>query len=139
MPISLSEFCKNNNLAKSSVYRKCQAIGIKAVNGLTEEDCDRLKREFGVGAMILRPSTSIDVPTVGVAPSIASDLSHIDAARKKAAALTGESAERLQEFLDGYAQHRVMGAIASIDAQVAALEGKALNNALGKLGSGNAA
>lgn len=139
MSVSLSEFCKNNNLAKSSVYRKCQSLGINAANGLTDEDCDRLKREFGVGAMILRPSTSIDIPNVGAAPSIASDLSHVDAARQQAAALTGASAERLQEFLDGYAQHRVMGAIASIDAQVAAFEGKALNNALGKLAGGNAA
>ncbi len=139
MAISLSEFCKTNDLPKTSVYRKCQALGINAANGLTDDDCDKLKREFGVGAIVLRHGGAIDLPGVNSAPTVAGDLSNLEATQKQAAALAGASAEQLQSFLDGYATHRVMGAIASIDAQVAALEGKALNNALGKLGGGNSA
>ena len=46
--ISLHGFCRNHDLAKSSVYDRCKEIGIATSDGLSPDDCDRLCREFNV-------------------------------------------------------------------------------------------
>jgi hypothetical protein len=48
MAISLHGFCRDHNLPKSTVYRKCQELGIDTSEGLTSEDCDCLRVEFGI-------------------------------------------------------------------------------------------
>lgn len=48
MNISLSQFCRDNDLPKTSVYRKCQDLGIETANGFTSEVCDLLLREFDI-------------------------------------------------------------------------------------------
>lgn len=50
MNISLSQFARDLNLAKATVFRKCQELNIPTSNGLTPEDCDRLRREFPTAA-----------------------------------------------------------------------------------------
>jgi hypothetical protein len=44
--ISLSSFCKEYDLAKSTVYKRAQALRINVSEGLSLEDCDRLLVEF---------------------------------------------------------------------------------------------
>jgi len=46
MNISLSKFCKDNDLPKSSVYRRCQELKIPTADGLASGDADRLLIEF---------------------------------------------------------------------------------------------
>jgi len=46
--ISLTGFCRTYDLAKSSVFDRCQEIGIATSNGLTPAECDRLRHEFNV-------------------------------------------------------------------------------------------
>jgi len=46
MNISLSKFCKDNDLPKSSVYRRCQELKIPTADGLASDDADRLLIEF---------------------------------------------------------------------------------------------
>lgn len=45
---SLHSFCKENNLAKSTVHRKAQELKIDTSKGLSVEDCDRLLDVFGI-------------------------------------------------------------------------------------------
>lgn len=47
MKVSLHAFCKEHGLAKSSVHRKAQELGIITADGLSAGDCDRLLVEFG--------------------------------------------------------------------------------------------
>jgi len=46
MNTSLSKFCKDHALPKSSVYRRCQELGFETSDGLTPEAYDRLLYEF---------------------------------------------------------------------------------------------
>ncbi len=46
MNISLTKFCKDYALSKSTVYRRCQELGIETTRGLSTEDCARLLHEF---------------------------------------------------------------------------------------------
>ena len=54
MNTSLSKFCKDHDLPKSSVYRRCQELGFDTSDGLTPDVCDRLQHEFDVATA---PST----------------------------------------------------------------------------------
>ena len=54
MNTSLSKFCKDHDLPKSSVYRRCQELGFDTSDGLTPAVCDRLLHEFDV---VTAPST----------------------------------------------------------------------------------
>lgn len=45
---ALSQFCRDYGLPKTSVYRKCQELGISTTDGLSPEVCDRLRHEFDV-------------------------------------------------------------------------------------------
>lgn len=46
MNISLTKFCKDHDLPKSSVYRRCQELNISTADGLAAGDADRLLHEF---------------------------------------------------------------------------------------------
>lgn len=46
MNTSLTRFCKDNNLAKTTVYRRCQEMSIDTSQGLTPEAVEQLKHEF---------------------------------------------------------------------------------------------
>ncbi len=46
MNISLTKFCKDHDLPKSSVYRRCQELNISTADGLEAGDADRLLNEF---------------------------------------------------------------------------------------------
>jgi hypothetical protein len=48
MNTSLSKFCKDHDLPKSSVYRRAQELNIDTSDGLSPEACDRLLHEFDV-------------------------------------------------------------------------------------------
>ncbi|MBI4739879.1 hypothetical protein HY772_10205 [Candidatus Woesearchaeota archaeon] len=44
--LSLHAFCRDNGLAKSTVYERCKLLGISTSEGLSVDDCNRLCREF---------------------------------------------------------------------------------------------
>ncbi len=46
MNTSLTKFCKDNGLPKSSVYNRCQELGIPTIHGLNDEAIATLTREF---------------------------------------------------------------------------------------------
>ena len=50
--ISLSKFCKDTGLPKSSVYVRCQELGFSVGNGLTPEMLTTLENEFDVKAPV---------------------------------------------------------------------------------------
>lgn len=52
MNISLTKFCKDHELPKSSVYRRCQELNFDTSDGLTPEQCDRLLLEFDVAPVV---------------------------------------------------------------------------------------
>ena len=67
MNTSLTKFCKDYGLSKSTVYRRCQELGLDTSDGLSPEACDRLMHEFDV---VLEPleaaSVAVEKPTVTV-------------------------------------------------------------------------
>ncbi|HEY9631727.1 MAG TPA: hypothetical protein V6C84_30920 [Coleofasciculaceae cyanobacterium] len=46
--LSLHAFCRDNGLAKSTVYERCKSLEISTSDGLSSDDCARLCREFNV-------------------------------------------------------------------------------------------
>jgi len=46
MNISLTKFCKDHALPKSTVYRRCGELNIDTSDGVSPADCDRLLHEF---------------------------------------------------------------------------------------------
>lgn len=145
---SLSEFSKQSGIAKTTLYRRGKELGISFTKegGLTADEKDRLANACGVspaaaqGAITLRPTGGIDLPEVNPCPNVFGDYSHTTLVQEQAAQIQEVSTDRLQQFLSAYTQHRVLGAIAQIDAQVDAIQATAINAALGKLnGGGNAA
>jgi len=48
--ISLTKFSKDNNLAKATVYRRCQELGIDTSAGLNDEAIAQLRVEFDLDA-----------------------------------------------------------------------------------------
>jgi hypothetical protein len=62
MNVSLSKFCKDRNLAKTSVYRRCEELRISTSDGLTPEAVKQLEHEFGAVAPSAGNSTvSVEV------------------------------------------------------------------------------
>ncbi len=57
MNVSLTKFCKDYDLPKSSVYRRCQELGIDTANGLSPDAVAQLRHEFGVTAPVEEPAT----------------------------------------------------------------------------------
>lgn len=48
MNTSLTKFCRDHDLPKSSVYRRAQELNIDTSDGLAPDDCDRLLHEFNI-------------------------------------------------------------------------------------------
>jgi len=63
MNISLTQFCRNHNLSKTSVYRRCQQLGIPTSDGLTPESVCRLLDEFDRAVEPVSPTTTTVVET----------------------------------------------------------------------------
>jgi hypothetical protein len=62
MNTSLTRFCKDRNLPKSSVYRRCIELGINVANGLDQEAVVQLEQEFNFQASAKVPIyTSVEV------------------------------------------------------------------------------
>lgn len=59
--ISLSSFCKEYDLPKSSVYKRCQALSINVSEGLRLQDCDRLLLEFGLAPAPEAPAIAPEI------------------------------------------------------------------------------
>ncbi|PZV06356.1 MAG: hypothetical protein DCF22_24055 [Leptolyngbya sp.] len=61
MNISLTKFCKDNDLPKSSVYRRCQELNISTADGLEAGDADRLLHEFDCISPVEEPAVTATV------------------------------------------------------------------------------
>lgn len=62
MNTSLTKFCKDYDLPKSSVYRRCQELNIDTTSGLADADCAVLLKEFDKTPIpALPPASSITV------------------------------------------------------------------------------
>lgn len=48
MNTSLTKFCKDTGLAKTTVYRRCQELQLDVSGGLTPAMCDCLRHEFDI-------------------------------------------------------------------------------------------
>lgn len=70
MKISLHSFCKDNELPKASVHRKCQELKIDTSEGLSKEDCDRLLVEFGKKAVIEGKPEDISTTAGDIVPVV---------------------------------------------------------------------
>ncbi|MGG6297832.1 hypothetical protein ACQ4M4_25850 [Leptolyngbya sp. AN02str] len=57
--ISLTKFSKDNNLAKATVYRRCQELGIDTSAGLSDEAIATLTHEFDL--MPVSPTSPVTV------------------------------------------------------------------------------
>jgi len=71
MNTSLSQFCRDTDLAKSSVHSRCKTLGFDTTNGLTAAMVSRLEAEFNVRiaptvAPIVAPSVAPTVETAAV-------------------------------------------------------------------------
>ncbi len=65
MNISLTQFCKGHDLFKTSVYRRCQQLGIPTSDGLTPESVSRLLDEFDRAIEPVSPTTTTTVVETG--------------------------------------------------------------------------
>jgi hypothetical protein len=153
--ISLSQFSKRAGVGKSTVYNDCRRLGFDTSQGLTDEAVDALLSLYGMtdlpetqgstndsdngkpepaGAMVLSKGRSLpSIPGQFAAPEIIVDLDDLHSTSQRGAALANASADQIGSFLAQYASLRVDQSIARIDAQIDVLEGKALNQAVGKL------
>ncbi len=48
MKTSLTKFCKDYSLAKTTVFNRCKELGIDTSEGVSPGDCDRLLHEFDI-------------------------------------------------------------------------------------------
>ena len=46
MNISMTKWCKQNRLAKTTVYERCRELGLDVSDGLTQGHIERLENEF---------------------------------------------------------------------------------------------
>lgn len=56
--ISLTKFCKDNGLAKSTVFNRCKELGIVTSNGLDATAVDQLRAEFSLVSQTEPSATS---------------------------------------------------------------------------------
>ena len=61
MNTSLTKFCKDHDLPKSTVHRRCQELGIDTSEGISPTDCDRLLHEFNLISTEPEPDTALSV------------------------------------------------------------------------------
>ena len=69
MNTSLTKFCKDYSLAKTTVFNRCKELGIDTSEGVSPTDCDRLLHEFDIApsepepAPIQTTALSVEVQT----------------------------------------------------------------------------
>ena len=64
MNTSLTKFCKDHDLPKSTVHRRCQELRIDTSDGLAADNCDRLLHEFDIAPSDPEPApiqTTVEV------------------------------------------------------------------------------
>ena len=62
MNISLTKFCKDRNLPKSTVYGRAKELGIDVSTGLAQEAIAQLEQEFNVQRRVSAPAqTTVEV------------------------------------------------------------------------------
>ncbi|MGG6298121.1 hypothetical protein ACQ4M4_27320 [Leptolyngbya sp. AN02str] len=61
MNTSLTKFCKDNGLPKSSVYNRCQELGISTANGLNDAAIAQLRVEFDLDAPTPSPQVEAEL------------------------------------------------------------------------------
>lgn len=62
MNISLTRFCKDRNLPKSSVHARAKELGINLANGLNETAVAQLEQEFSAQPQVSAPApTTVEV------------------------------------------------------------------------------
>lgn len=148
--ISLNEFARERNVNPGTVHRKCRELGITTADGLTNGAIAALDAHFPLptkpqtpttddepvkpGSIILHQGRSLPtLPGQFQAPDLEIDLGDFYDLQDRGAKLADASAQQLGSFLSRYAAHRVKQSIARIDAEISAIEGQALNQAVGKL------
>ena len=65
MNISLTSFCRDNRLAKTTVHERCKELGISTSEGLTSDACDRLLIEFDCIPKALPAAAAATVIEIG--------------------------------------------------------------------------
>ncbi|MEP1079445.1 hypothetical protein NDI52_28960 [Leptolyngbya sp. PL-A3] len=68
MNTSLTKFCKDTGLAKTTVYRRCQELQWDVADGLTPTMCDRLRHEFDIQPEPEPEAEPPVMPTVTMVP-----------------------------------------------------------------------
>jgi hypothetical protein len=64
MKTSLTKFCKDYSLAKTTVFNRCKELGIDTSEGVSPADCDRLLHEFDIAPSDPEPApiqTTVEV------------------------------------------------------------------------------
>ena len=61
MKTSLTKFCKDYPLAKTTVFNRCKELGIDTSEGVCPTDCDRLLHEFNLISAEPDPDTALSV------------------------------------------------------------------------------
>ena len=64
MNTSLTKFCKDYSLAKTTVFNRCKELGIYTSEGVSPTDCDRLLHEFDIAPSDPEPApiqTTVEV------------------------------------------------------------------------------
>jgi hypothetical protein len=61
MKTSLTKFCKDHNLPKSTVYRRCQELNLETTDGLTPVDLNTLLHEFDLEPTVETPEITVEV------------------------------------------------------------------------------
>jgi hypothetical protein len=60
MKTSLTKFCKDHNLPKSTVYRRCQELKLETADGLTPVDLSTLLHEFDLEPTVETPEITVE-------------------------------------------------------------------------------
>jgi hypothetical protein len=61
MQTSLTKFCKDNDLPKSTVYRRCQELGLDTANGLSPADLATVMNEFDLTPPVVTSAVTVEV------------------------------------------------------------------------------
>jgi len=122
---SIYKFAKDNGLPRSSVHAKAQSLGMETANGLSDEDQERLLKEFGRTPVMEAPSAMTLIPPSSVVPEIVDpvEMTFRDSQTqenytrymKGVGAATQQRVGQLEHFTTSYAQDAFAQVFADID------------------------
>ena len=101
MNISLTKFCNDNGLSKTTVHRRCQELGIDTSNGLSPEAVNTLSNEFNVTPQPVKTAVTVDSPIGNIVlanPTLPSTYS-LQSLRTSEAITIADPLAAAQEFL----------------------------------------